>query len=137
MAVAAAAAAPIRYHPSLRGDGEPFHPNIGTPLTGGPGNVRWQSWEAYHLAQGVKIALDYLYLPVPANAGAVKGTKDNAKRLATRARHWAQACKYSGPFSTLPILTWKYTNTRLSCSGYEITRGQHLGHVPVPARRYD
>lgn len=73
-----------KFVPKRRGGQEPWH--IGC-------NRRWTSWEAWHLAEGAKIALDYLNLPGRATVIAANVQKEDAKMIATTARHWAEHCE--------------------------------------------
>lgn len=75
---------------SRRNGKEPWHQTLN--------NKRWVSWEAYHLAKGAKIALDYFNIPGPAGAAAAKVQKKIARGLAPHARKWAEQCMFQGPF---------------------------------------
>lgn len=67
---------------------------------------RWSSWEAYHLAKGMKIALDYLNLPSGTNAATTLASKRMACQLSTAARHWAEECKHRAlPLPSTPNLS--------------------------------
>lgn len=61
------------------------------------------TWRSYQLAEGLKIAIDYLNLPNPPAGeryknGVFHRNRQSAVTHARRAREWSQNCKYTPSF---------------------------------------
>ncbi|CAN8098849.1 unnamed protein product [Discula destructiva] len=97
------------------------------------------TWKSYHLCEGMKIALDYLNLPVPPagvayrNGGVWHRNKKSAKGYGKRARDWAIKCK------SCPILSPFFTLARSSSvlltqatTGYKLSAGTPYSATATP-----
>lgn len=66
-----------------------------------PGGRQWPNHAIAHLSQGLKIALDYLNLPVPAAPfdATYMSNQARAKQYRLQARRWVTRCTYTPPSS--------------------------------------